>query len=917
MPSLREEEPRRRKKDYDRDTSSRTSKTDKERHRSSTKKTHRRRSSTSREASRDRSPSRLGKASQSDLNLTPGKKVTMLVPEMERRSSTGTRSSAYPTFSKDHSKESVREDLTKSKTSVSSNGRDGTTKSRSSQDGTRADSPTATNTSKPSAPTRTPPSPPLTEEEMEAKRASSKKNPTDKLKAEARRSRHRSSDSLRPSSSTSTTHKSSSRRRRPSPEDTETSDASDFSHSLSDRSPDKSKHSDSTLNSKKSFRSAKETSSLGDHASLKSSTVTQHTQDSQATSVPEKQPGHGQRPPGLTTTDPYSAPSQPSPQTPIGQYHNPNISPSKGSPGYYDHTGAYVPPQPVNLPPPPPTGSMYPPPPPPLSVPEVNPRVDYLLENGGLSQLIPRTLLPMVNPQPIQSFQSYNSPRLNQGTAPNDLVQIFAPIHSRLEDYMKVINKNGSVAVATGYRSVARKLLDRLETVFSRDISNEKCYCVMCKTRPPPQLSDEEEKGVSWGGLLEFVSGRRELPQWPPFTITSQPGGLGIANVEPMQQMDPDVPPEWRDHYTRQNAKTKRAVEGWLSQNDDSPTSAPTEVDDETLTFAITTHLEPERRPLFIALKKGMSEVPRVEPTHFIKNDVLSKVGLALRRLYRLPTLPRESECCIYLLNNPTLHNTIFTLAAVTEGEWDILVSGRFDGFLISGAEDLSQAYGSGVNISRLASGTPFSRNGTPFSANGGVPLSRGNTPFSPLRNVVSPDGGMFPSRGATPAPSMGSMAAPAPVQVDEETEIQVLAEIEREIFRGMEALEDQFERLHHQAEAVCKRLRERGTGLQIARHARRGSLGSEPGVVRGGTPMSMGGYSNGIWTPDLQEGLFFDDGRSELAPDDSASNIGFARRHHRREGRHSRNTPAPVAEEDEEYDAGDKKKAGSFRRRR
>ncbi|KAF1355365.1 hypothetical protein BDV97DRAFT_278546, partial [Delphinella strobiligena] len=470
-----------------------------------------------------------------------------------------------------------------------------------------------------------------------------------------------------------------------------------------------------------------------------------------------------------------------------------------------------------------------PPPPPPLSVPEVNPRVDYLLENGGLSQLIPRTLLPMVNPQPIQSFQSYNSPRLNQGTAPSDLVQIFAPIHSRLEDYMKVINKNGSVAVATGYRSVARKLLDRLET-----------------------------------------------------------------------QMDPDVPPEWRDHYTRQNAKTKRAVEGWLSQNDDSPTSPPTEVGDETLTFAITTHLEPERRPLFIALKKGMSEVPRIEPAHFTANDVLSKVGLALRRLYRLPTLPRESECCIYLLNNPTLHNTIFTLAAVTEGEWDILVSGRFDGFLISGAEDLSQAYGSGVNISRAASSTPFSRNGTPFSVNGGVPQSRGNTPFSPLRNVVGPDGGMFPSRGATPAPSMGSMAAPPPVQVDEETEIQVLAEIEREIFRGMEALEDQFERLHHQAEAVCKRLRERGTGLQIARHARRGSLGSEPGVVRGGTPMSMGGYSNGIWTPDLQEGLFFDDGRSELAPDDSASNIGFARRHHRREGRQSRNAPAPVAEEDE-----------------
>ncbi|KAL1304916.1 hypothetical protein AAFC00_003831 [Neodothiora populina] len=927
MPSIRDEEPRRRKKDYDRDSSSRISHAShpshtsrsRDRHHSS-RKPHRRRSSTSRDGSPVGSTSRLERSSHADLGSKSGKKVTMLVPEMERRSSIGTHSSSYPSFSKEHSREAVRsrEDVPSSRP----------TGARSENDAPAVDP------SRSTPPSRAPPSPPLTEEEKEAKRADvdrSKRRTTDKLKAEARASRKGSSDGLRPSSSTASSQKkSSSHRQRLSSDDSDSSD-------VSDRSPNKSKYSDSTGVSKKTYKTERTSEE-------RASTITQQTQDSQAT---EKKPSH--HPSALDTTEERPPlPPQPSPRAPHSAHHSANpssASQNKGPYDYYDATtashalhqshGMHPPPIPSSRPssmPPPPAPSAMPPPPPPIIPPEVNPRVDYLLENGGLPRPIPRSFLPRVDNQGAQNWSVYASPRMNQGSAPNDLVQLFAPVHARLDDYLKVMDKSGSIAVATGYRSVARRLLDRVATVFAREISNEKCHCVMCTSMPSPDVSEEEEKGISWGEILEFTAGRRELPQWPPFTMSGESGGLGITNAEPMQEVDPDVPPEWRTHYLRQNAKTKRAVEGWLLRSSDDPTSAPAEIDDETLTFAITTHIEPERRPLFIALRKGMSNLPPAgaERSHLPKNDVLTKVSLALQRLYRLSSPPREAECCLYLLNNQYLHNTLATIAAVTDGEWDILISGRFDGFLISGAEtqmpSSSAYYGSGINISRGPSrgptATPLSPGPTPF-APGGAPSQRGGTPFSPLRNEWS--GVQFPSRNGTPAPLGSAVLAPAPVQVDEDTEISVLAEIERDILRGMDYLEDQFEKLHYQAEAVRERLRARATGLTLTAKARRGSLASEPGVRLASPVNGLDGRFSGLagpWTPDLQEGTYLDDGRSELAPDDSASQIGYGSRKHRRDGRSSRaaRTPAPVVEEDEGRDTvGDDKdrKSGSFRRRR
>ena len=509
--------------------------------------------------------------------------------------------------------------------------------------------------------------------------------------------------------------------------------------------------------------------------------------------------------------------------------------------------------------------SPMPPPPPPPPAPLHPSRVDYLMQNGGLTHHVPKSFITAANSDRSIPFSVGELP--NPTAMSTEAQKLFAPFIRVLEDYTKVMNKSGSVAVATGYKSIARRLLDRLEFVFSRDISSETCACVMCDT--PDNITLDDERGVNWGEILEFVSGRRELPQWPPFVLVDGPVGLGISAEHlktPMQELDMDVPDQYRDHYIKQSKKTKESVDLWLAgQNND--TNAPEDADDDTLTFAILTHIEPERRPVFsqllgIASSRPASIKPETRtptPLNAPKSELIIRTSYALQRLYRLPNLPRAPECAIYLLNNQHLHNVLATLAAISDAEWDILVSGRFDGFLRSGAEDSSMSQ-------------PPSRT---VSTSGSRPI-RGPTPLA----------------APSPAP-LGIGSQGAPVAMDEETEIAALGEVEREIFLGMEALEDAFERVHVQAEGTRRLLRERAAGLLMASQARRGAAA---GVVeaRLGTPASARGWDS----EETDDGI--DDALSELAPDDSASNYSRSRVR-RPKRRVERRTPAPVEEESED----------------
>ncbi|KAG4031292.1 hypothetical protein MFRU_009g00810 [Monilinia fructicola] len=604
--------------------------------------------------------------------------------------------------------------------------------------------------------------------------------------------------------------------------------------------------------------------------------------DSNVTSVAGKRQSHPtsrRRPTNIDTDSSPASAQDSSPKTPTQtpQFPPPGGADTKSTPSPYMHFDAssvkssvYGSPRP-------------PPPPPPPNLPLNIPSVDYLLQNGGLVRPVPKTLLS----------SSPNSSR----SPPAEIQKIFGPYFNILDQYETVINKSGSLAVATGYRSVARRLLDRLENVFARDLSSDGCFCVMCQDLDLD--THEGSRGLSWGEVLEWVSGRRELPEWPAFDFAAlgaksvdDLAGLGISGHHrpgsPIK-IDPDVADEFREHYLRQSIKTKASVDKWLSSCPETTSAPPQEVDDETLSFAILTHLNNHDRPLFNALLTGSTTLQPVSraptPLRKPRSDFMIKTVQSMQRLYRLPLPPRDPEVAIYLLKNPHVHNLLATISGIAPSEWEILISGRFDGFLWSGADN------------EIIDEFP-SRGPTPNGYRGPSPVMRGpsrnGTPFSPRS-------ASYGSRGPTP-----SQQYRHPVSNDEEAEIAVLAEIEREIYVGMEALEDAFEGLHRKAEAVRKALRERGVGLTMAAESRRTS---RPEILVGTPgPYSAGlgpGYERPSWAEGGSEFMSEadwdeDEMQSELAPDDSASNISSSR-HRRPKRRNERRTPALVEEDEDE----------------
>lgn len=533
---------------------------------------------------------------------------------------------------------------------------------------------------------------------------------------------------------------------------------------------------------------------------------------------------------------------------------------------------------PAPAPPPPP------PPPPAMDIHDI-PRVDYLLQNGGLAYPVPRHFLSVL---PIQNGARGSAPPLSGSDT------LFAPFFNLLEQYNTVIDKQGSIAVATGHRSVARRLLDRLENIFSRDLPPHGCSCIMC------DRSNDIHHGLTWGDVLEWVSGRIELPQWPPFDLAEiGTKAAEISAEEPRRpsspiKLDPDIAEEFREHYLRQTKKVRSAVDKWLHSTAETPIPPPQEVDDETLAFAILTNLDDDDRPYFNALLSGARELKPATraPTPMLRqrNDFVVKTGLSLQRLYRLQQAPRDVESVTYLIKNPHTHDLLVTLSNINNSEWEILTSGRFDGFLWSGAdvddqvttpglESRSQTPAIGYFGSRSAM-SPGPRSSSAMSSRGPTPFSRGTTPASFISTTSAGPGG----RQA--------------VSNDEEMEMAAIAEMEREIYQGMESLEDAFEKLHQRAEVVRTALRQRGAGLMQSLQSRR-----RVDVLPAQTPTPGIGQERPSWEPSSEGEAPSDDEWFEeydIMPDDSASNISSSR-HRRPKRRTERRTPAPIEEDEEE----------------
>ncbi|KAL8627789.1 hypothetical protein Q9189_006507 [Teloschistes chrysophthalmus] len=781
---------------------------DKSRHRSSRSV---RKSSYSKDP--ERSPTRPERSAT--VTTPPStRKPSLPQPDLERRSSSnpatpqGSKTSLpYPTFSKAHSKEAIgsREEIANARLSYYTP--DPTDLDRRKEKKVEQDTSINAPAAPPSPPLTTDPVPPATVKrdaspptaKTTPRKTERKKTDLQKAADELKRKLGRGGSII--SEREERVRTPSSRSRRGDREIAQDEDESTLSERRSKPgTPLKSRPKVVTIEDA-ALTSSLRTSTSPPSSNLKhGDTPTESITDSDATSVAPNQPTTQQPTPHIETV---SNLSDETPKTPT--LAEPHYIPSRRETPAHDvkiRANLSFRPSAEESP-------MPPPPPPPPTVPFQMPKVDYLMQNGGLPQAVPKSLLGAGQPPP-----STGQP------APALSVQVerfFGPFHGLLDDYTKVMSKSGSLAVATGYRSVARRLLDRLEAVFARNISSETCICTMCQSSPLPVV--EDERGLSWGEILEYVCGRQDLPQWPPFVLDSSQMGLGIsANMKqtPMQNLDVDVPEEYRDHYVRQSKKTKLAVDRWLETQPNNPTSPPQDIDDETLTFAMLTRLDPEQRPTFSSLiGVGPDRPPSRAGTPFVapRSELLTQTGLAIQRLYRLSSPPRDPESAIFLLTNPLLHNVLATLAAISDAEWDILISGRFDGFLRSGAEDF------------------------PPAVNNANTSTNNNTFSSPSRGPTTTPGIIFPpSRGPTPFTRTQTPAtAGAPVAIDEETEIATLAEIEREIYTSMEALEDAFEALHGKAETVRNALRQRGAGLALANQMRRG--GGEHLDARLGTP--------------------------------------------------------------------------------
>ncbi|KAI2639424.1 hypothetical protein GGS21DRAFT_431270 [Xylaria nigripes] len=800
-----------------------------------------------------------------------------IVPELARNSFAGSRISLpYPTFSKAHSKEAVhnrddvgtsRQDdpLTPDPTDLDSEDR---RRFKSTEDSKlRRKSPRKSDR---------PPSPPETDLSHEKKRRSKTSSP--KLRADG---------SERPRSRTSGVSRSGSRHEDRSKVSTKSraSSQATFIKSSTMRPPPGVQIVDETASNLSDAKTA---------GAQSNSTSVPHRRSTSAKST---------KMPTLEADDSPGSAQDSSPKTPTATAHfpSPQAFPNeKPNPVADFNYGEQEHPTPVATPatdfgPPPP-----PPPPPPLDLQEV-PKVDYLLQNGGLSMPISRHFLSVL-------------PRQN-GTRPSNpplagCETLFAPFFNLLDQYQTVLQKQGSIAVATGHKSVARRLLDRLEDVFSRDLPLSGCACLMCERTP------EEHRGLGWGEVLERVGGRVDMPSWPPFDLSSVVASAieHTADLPPRPaspiKLDPDIAEEFREHYLRQTRKVKSSVDKWMNNCAETPAPPPSDVDDETLAFAILTSLDQDERPYFNALFSGAKElqpIPRAPtPMRKSRSDFLVKAGLQLQRLYRLAQTPRDAETAVYLVKNPFHHDLLTTMVDISPQEWEILISGRFDGFLWSGADgdDANPHTTENTAPRGAASGNnsfpppptrpPPMAPGMSARQTPGFGSSRSNTPYS---NAYS--------RGPTPASFVSTSSSTTagynrqPVSHDEEVEMAILAEVEREIYQGMEALEDAFEKLHERAEVVRNALRQRNNGLLMSQQHRRARRIDVLSQHSGSTGHERAAWSAGDEDPVTSDSDWFCDDY-DIVPEDSASNISSSR-HRRPKRRNERRTPAPIEEDDEE----------------
>ncbi|TGZ81491.1 hypothetical protein EX30DRAFT_264482 [Ascodesmis nigricans] len=292
--------------------------------------------------------------------------------------------------------------------------------------------------------------------------------------------------------------------------------------------------------------------------------------------------------------------------------------------------------------------------------------VDYLIPNGSIERPVSQYFSPTHDPfaLDIPAGIDLNEP---EKCPPSGL---FKNLHTLLDNYMGILTAGGSIAVGTGYRSVARRLLDRVEGMFARDLGID---------------------GITWTEILEYLRGTRPKPKLcilPVRGLISRGGDESVINTTaPARAVSPPRQPMGKvEKWLYEVEQQLKSEEQNFNPAPDAPprlTREEMEEMDRMVIKIIEQILLSDTTDDHIARFREFLEMP----------TLIENARLALERLY--PDHPKESITtpivALYLVMNPPLHPLLAAMASITSEELDLLNSGRFDAFLDGSSKVVAQ----------------------------------------------------------------------------------------------------------------------------------------------------------------------------------------------------------------------------------
>lgn len=288
--------------------------------------------------------------------------------------------------------------------------------------------------------------------------------------------------------------------------------------------------------------------------------------------------------------------------------------------------------------------------------------IDYLIPNGSLSAPVSENFHP---------YQEPNSLAPSPGTD-RPVAEVFANLNNLLDAYLRILSNGGSMAVGTGYQSVARKLLQQVGGMFARDVGVD---------------------GVDWSDILGYIRSESHKPCLCVLPVK----GLLQNNIDaatilsgtgPNQELALQPTKELAESVVA-GVKEKTAtgkVEEWLEEVEkvlrrQQPPPSPTL---PTISEEVEFEYEDE---VVTQIIEGILPNPAqidVFRSYLADHPYLTATKLALIRMYpqHAPASITKPIVALYLLLHPELHPLLKAIGGLSDAEMELINSGRFDGFL-------------------------------------------------------------------------------------------------------------------------------------------------------------------------------------------------------------------------------------------